>query len=200
MKRPVSCEKGRATGAGTAGVYRLNWRRTSAFMFTVPAFQIAILGPFQVQAQIPDGTLSGMVTCSSGSLVPNARLIIKNDTSSERRSDTRSVTVNIDGTYVVANLSPGTYEITAWAKGFADAHATVAISVDGEPVVNLVMQAAGPTTAGQRQAGSSTVKGDGTASVSELPLNGRSASDEAPWQMQDSLHQPKRHRGRCSLR
>ena len=175
MKRPVSFEKRRASGAGTAGFYRSNWRRPSVFMSTMLAFQIGVQGRLQVQAQIPHGTLSGKVTSSSGSPVPNARLILKNATS----SDTRSVTVNTDGTYLVANLLPGTYEIAASAKGFADAHATVAISADGEPVVNLVMQAGGATTAGQGQVGSSTVKGDVTTSVSELPLNGRSASDVA---------------------
>src|SRR6266566_62656 len=139
------------------------------------ALAIGILGAVQAFAQAGDRTLSGVITSSSGAPVANARLMLKNIAN----SDTRSAMVNSDGTYSVADLAPGTYEITASAQGFEDAHATVAISVDGKPVVNLVLQAAGATTAGQRQAGSSTVKGDVTTSVSELPLNGRSASDVA---------------------
>jgi len=84
--------------------------------------------------------------------------------------------VNSDGSYLVANLVPGTYEITASAQGFAEAHTTVEISADGKPVVNFVMQAGTAVEAGKS---SSTAKGAVTTSVSELPLNGRSASDVA---------------------
>jgi Carboxypeptidase regulatory-like domain/TonB dependent receptor len=175
VRQPVSFEKGRASGVGTAGAHGLNWRRTSVFMFTVLAFQIAILGRFPVQAQTLDTSVSGKVISSSGTPVANARLSIKNGTS----SDTKSVTVNSDGSYLVTNLLPGSYEITASAQGFEDTHATVAISPDGKPVVNFVMRAASTGGPGKGQAGSSTVKGDVTTSVSELPLNGRSASDVA---------------------
>jgi len=138
-------------------------------------FLIGILQCIQVEAQLGERTLSGRVTSPSGIPVAHARLVLKDSTS----SDMRSVTVNSDGTYLVANLLPGTYEITASAQGFADAHATVAISADGKPVVNLVMQPGGTAAAGKGQVGSSPVKGDVTTSVSELPLNGRSASDVA---------------------
>lgn len=138
------------------------------------AFLIGILGCIQVQAQSRDRTVSGTVTSRSGVPVAHARLVLKNSTS----TDIRSVTLNSDGTYRVANLLPGTYEITASAQGFADAHATVAISADVKPVVNLVMES-GSTAGSGGQVGSSTVKGNVTTSVSELPLNGRSASEVA---------------------
>src|ERR1019366_1168789 len=175
VKPPDSFEKVRASGADKARVFRLNWRRKSVSILVSLAVLIGILGCIQVQAQIRDRTLSGRVTSQSGTPVANALVVLKNMTS----SDIRSVTVNSDGTYLVANLSPGTYQITASAQGFADAHATVAISADGKPLVNLVMQAGSTAEAGKGQVGSSTVKGDVTTSVSELPLNGRSASDVA---------------------
>jgi len=175
MKRPVSFERGRANSAGAARIYRLNWQRTSVFMFVALAFQIGILGCFQVQAQIRDGSLSGRVASPSGAPVSNARLVLKNSAS----FDTTSVTVSSDGTYLFGSLSPGTYELTASATGFEDTHATVAISSDGKAVVNLVMRAASTAGAGKGQAASSTVKGDVSTSISELPLNGRSASDVA---------------------
>ncbi len=136
-------------------------------------FLIGILGCIEVEAQ-PGGDriLSGRVTSSSGTSVANARLILKNITT----SSVRSITVNSDGSYLVANLVPGTYEITASAQGFAEAHTTVEISADGKPVVNFVMQAGTAVEAGKT---SSTAKGAVTTSVSELPLNGRSASDVA---------------------
>ena len=136
-------------------------------------FLIGILGCIEVEAQ-PGGDriLSGRVTSSSGTSVANARLILKNITT----TSVRSITVNSDGSYLVANLVPGTYEITASAQGFADAHTTVEISADDKPVVNFVMQAGTAVEAGKS---SSTAKGAVTTSVSELPLNGRSASDVA---------------------
>ncbi len=175
MKPPDSFEKVRASGAGKSQAFPLNWRRKSVSILVSLAFLIGILGCIQVQAQLRDRTLSGKVISPSGTPVANARLVLKNSTS----SDIRSATVKSDGTYLVANLLPGTYEIIASAQGFADADATVVLSADGNPVVNLVMQPASTAGASGGQVGSSTVKGDVTTSVSELPLNGRSASDVA---------------------
>jgi hypothetical protein len=138
MKRDASFERGRASGADKARVHGSSWRRTPVFIFAVLAFQIGILGCFQVQAQIGDRTFSGRVTSSSGTPVANTRLILKNGAS----SDTRSVTVNSDGTYSAADLLPGIYQVTASAQGFEDTHATVAISSDSKPVLNLVVRAA----------------------------------------------------------
>jgi hypothetical protein len=156
-------------------VFRRNWRRQSFSILVTLAFLIGILGGIQVCAQIRDRTVSGKVASSSGTAVANARLVIKNSTA----SDTRSVVGNSDGTYLITNLSPGTYGITASAPGFTDTHATVAISSDDNPVLNLVMRAGSTAEARKGQVGSSTVKGDVTTSVSDLPLNGRSASDVA---------------------
>ena len=175
MKPPDSFENVRASGSGMAQVVRLNRTRKSVSTLVSLVFLIGILQCIQVEAQLGEGTLSGRVTSPSGTPVANARLAIKSSTS----SDTRSVTANNDGTYLIGKLAPGTYEITASAQGFADAHATVAISADGKPVVNLVMQPGSTAAAGKGQVGSSTVKGAVTTSVSELPLNGRSASDVA---------------------
>lgn len=138
-------------------------------------FAVGFLAAIHAFAQAGDRTLSGRVTSPSGAAVANARLVLKNTAN----SDTRSAMVTSEGTYFVANLLPGTYEITVAAEGFEAAHATVAISPDGNPVVNLVMRAGNPAAAGRVQTGSSTVKGDVGTSISELPLNGRSASDVA---------------------
>src|SRR6266581_2886436 len=139
------------------------------------ALAIGILAVVQAFAQAGDRIVSGAITSPSGSRIATARLSIKNIAN----GDTKSVSVKRDGSYVIRNLLPGTYEITVSARGFADAHTTVAISADGKPVVNLVMQPGGTAEAGKGQVGSSTVKGDVTTSISELPLNGRSASDVA---------------------
>src|SRR5256712_10383896 len=139
------------------------------------ALAISVLAAVPTLAQAADCTLSGAVTSPTGSRIATAHLSIKNIAN----GDTNSVTVERDGSYLIRNLLPGTYEITVSAPGFADGHTTVAISADGKPVVNLVMQAVSSAEAGKEKVGSSTLKGAVTASVSELPLNGRSASDVA---------------------
>src|SRR6266576_5967939 len=173
VKPPDSFENVRASGSGTAQVVRMNRTRKSVSISVSLVFLIGILGCIEVEAQ-PGGDriLSGRVTSSAGTPIANARLILKNITT----SSVRSITVNSDGSYLAANLVPGIYEITASAQGFADAHTTVEISADGKPVVNFVMQAGTAVEAGKS---SSTAKGAVTTSVSELPLNGRSASDVA---------------------
>src|SRR5438132_151054 len=173
VKPPDSFEDVRASGSGAAQVVRMNRTRKSVSISVSLVFLIGILGCIEVEAQ-PGGDRirCGRVTSSSGTPVANARLILKNITT----SSVRSITVNSDGSYLVANLVPGIYEITASAQGFAEAHTTVEISADGKPVVNFVMQAGTAVEAGKT---SSTAKGAVTTSVSELPLNGRSASDVA---------------------
>src|SRR5437667_5049103 len=139
------------------------------------ALAISVLAAVPTLAQAAHCTLSGAITSPTGSRIATAHLSIKNIAN----GDTNSVTVERDGSYLIRNLLPGTYEITVSAPGFADGHTTVAISADGKPVVNLVLQTRRTREAGKGQVGSSTVKGDVTTSVSELPLNGRSASDVA---------------------
>src|SRR6266568_9342562 len=155
MKRPVSSQRGRARGAGTARVYHSSWRRRSVVIFAVLAFQIAIPAWCQVHTQIADRSLSGRVTSSSGTPVANARLVLKNSAN----SDTTSATVNSDGTYLVPDLSPGVYQIIASAQGFVDANTTVVIGAESQPVANLVMQPERSADAGSGHDGYSIMKG-----------------------------------------
>ncbi len=144
----------------------------------LPIFALVIgtLASIQVFAQAGDGTLSGTVASSSGSRIPSARLSIKN----AANGDTQLVTADRNGSYALRNLLPGTYEITASASGFADARTTATISAATDQVMNLTMHAGRSTEASKAQVGASTARGVvDSRSVSELPLNGRSASDVA---------------------
>jgi len=132
------------------------------------------LSSIQASAQIGSGTLSGTVTSASGSRIPNARLSIKNAAT----GDTQLASANEDGSYNVRNILPGTYEITALAAGFTETRMTVTIAPGTSQVANLVMQRG--SAAGEKQVGSSTARGVTNSNrVSDLPLNGRSASDVA---------------------
>src|SRR5260370_19745971 len=123
---------------------------------------IGILGSVQAIAQAGDRTLSGVITSPTGSPITIARLSIKN----AANGDTKSVTVKSDGSYIVDNLPPGTYEITVSATRFADAHSTVAISSGGKRAENFVMRPGVAVEPGKGQVGSSTVKGGASTSIS----------------------------------
>ncbi|PYK95844.1 MAG: hypothetical protein DME36_00510 [Verrucomicrobia bacterium] len=139
------------------------------------ALAIGLLAAVQVFAQVGSRTLSGTITSPDGSRITTSRLSIKNIAN----GDTKSVSAKHDGSYVIRNLLPGSYEITVSARGFADIHTTVTLGADGNPVMNLVMQPVTPAVAGEKQVGS-TARGVTNANgVSDLPLNGRSASDVA---------------------
>src|SRR2546425_938963 len=135
------------------------------------ALTIGLLVAVQAFAQAGDCTVSGKISFSSSSRITTASLSIKNIAN----GDTKSVSMKRDGSYVVRQLLPGTYEITVSAPGFDDSRSTVTIGVNDKPVVNLVLEPASTAAASRAQVGSSTAKGNVTTSVSELPLNGRSA-------------------------
>ncbi|HKV22954.1 MAG TPA: carboxypeptidase regulatory-like domain-containing protein [Candidatus Acidoferrum sp.] len=71
------------------------------------------LGAGVAHAQSDLGKISGFVKDPSGAVVPNAKVTIKNNTGVER-----SATTNDSGFYVISNVPPGLYTMTAEASGF----------------------------------------------------------------------------------
>jgi Carboxypeptidase regulatory-like domain/TonB dependent receptor len=126
------------------------------------------LMPGTVPAQSMGRSIAGKITSPTGSPIPDARLTIKNLTSGA----TTSVVGNDNGTFIVDSLVPAKYEITAAALGFAPARATVTITAEADQVAGIILYPIKDT--GQSVSGVINSK-----SVSELPLNGRSASDLA---------------------
>lgn len=126
-------------------------------------------------AQAPGSAISGTITSKSGSRIPNAHISIKNVASGE----TKTVVANPDGSFVLDRFSPATYEITVSAPGFVEGKATVTIRDGTNPVANIVLEEVSGA-AGKRKDETSGVSGVVSGkSVSDLPLNGRSASDLA---------------------
>ena len=137
---------------------------------TPVAFVLIFLMPFPVFSQVAARALSGKITSESGSRIPSVHLSIRNTDN----GSSVSATGKEDGSYKVSNLVPGSYEVTASAPGFESARMPIMIGADTDAVANLVLHP------GKGQAGSSTISGVvNSQSVTELPLNGRSASDLA---------------------
>jgi len=84
------------------------------------ALTVVLLGlPYGAKAfgQAEQGTFSGVVADRSGAVVPGASVTAK-----EVATQTVSATTsNQDGYYTLPYLKPGTYNLTATAKGFATA-------------------------------------------------------------------------------
>src|SRR6516165_1599757 len=82
---------------------------TLGFLTSVPTY-----------AQVVGATVSGTVTDPSGAGIPAAQISIKNTATGV----TTSITTDSAGFYTAPNLSPGDYEVTTSAKGFATQVAT----------------------------------------------------------------------------
>jgi hypothetical protein len=115
--------------------------------------------------------LSGRITSAAGARIANARITIKD----VAKSDTKTIAANGDGSFTLSNLSPGIFEITVSAPGFAETRTTVTMNAGMDNRADIVMHSIGTA-----EGGTSGVRGVvSSKSVTDLPLNGRSASDLA---------------------
>ena len=113
-----------------------------------------------------NGAIRGTVSDPNGARVPNAAVTVKR-TVDEKKYQT---TTNEEGTYVIADLPPGFYEVRIEAAGFSAAVFTdVPVGESNLTEVNAVLRLAATTETVSVTA----------ASVSELPLNGRSFNGSA---------------------
>jgi hypothetical protein len=137
----------------------------------------------QVGAQnaVLTGAIGGRVTDKTGAMVPGALVVVRNLATGLQQS---SVTDRA-GLYQFLALMPGTYSLTATAKGFHDVEALVRVLVGNVTAQDLRLQVG---------AGGETVKVSGTTPllrptessastvldrsfIDDLPLNGRRYTD-----------------------
>ncbi len=125
------------------------------------------------------GTISGVVTDTSGAVVPGASVSILNNST----ADLRTVTANAAGEYVAVELNPGMYTVTIKQSGFKQFVAKdVELNVSSNTVVNAQLQVGNISEQVQVEANQVQVEtSTGTVSnviegneVQQLPLNGRS--------------------------
>lgn len=132
---------------------------------------------FTLSAQTFRGKILGTVSDPNGAVLAGATVTAKNlGTNLERSTVTDS-----DGTYSIAELPIGTYEVTATQSGFQKSVVTnVLVEVAGERRVDLSLKVAGSdttvivSTQEQVETTSTTLGGSiqGKA-VQDLPINGR---------------------------
>src|ERR1700674_280011 len=95
----------------------------------VAALVLIVFLSVQAHAQVAGGTLSGTVMDTSGAVIPEAQVSIKNMAT----AITRNVITDGAGFYSAPNLLPGNYEITISAPGFASqARTGINLAVGGQ--------------------------------------------------------------------
>src|SRR5437762_10873343 len=147
----------------------------------VSIFITLALGCATVWAQ---GTaqITGTVKDQSGAVLPGVEITAtQTDT-----GITRTAVTNETGTYVLPNLALGPYKIDAALPGFRTFVQTgIVLQVNGNPVINPVLEVGQVTEQVEAQANATLVEtrsvGVGqvveNASILELPLNGRQIVD-----------------------
>jgi len=137
-----------------------------------------IIVPLCARAQVSGATLTGTVSDSTGAVIPNVQVSIKNQGTGE----VRSVNVDSAGFYSAPNLLPGTYDVSATATGFATTVQNgVVLTVGAQQLLNIKMKVGQiaekvevTDEAPAVQLTNSTIAGVvGQDAVAQLPLNGR---------------------------
>jgi len=145
------------------------------------SFLGAMLMPL-LYSQTDTGRITGTVTDASSAVVPNVAVTTKN----EKTGQTRKVTTNDQGIYLITQLGPATYTVTAETPGMAPAqYRGVTLQVGQERTLNITVQPAAVSTEVNVSGGdlavidfSSAAIGANVSSreVAELPINGRQIS------------------------
>jgi len=107
--------------------------RVLLFATVVWLLSISATGP--LLAQDSSETLSGTVTDAFGKPRSNVQVSVKNSATGQT-TDTQS---DSSGHYSLANLTPGDYEVTASADGFATATSKLTIGAGASPSLNLTL-------------------------------------------------------------
>lgn len=97
------------------------------------ALELALCGI--LCAQVPDGSITGLLTDPSGAAVPAASVTVTNKETGLRRS----LVVSDAGEFSAPALLPGIYEVTADAKGFKHLVKEAVVEPGSTTSVNLAM-------------------------------------------------------------
>ncbi len=145
------------------------------------ALALAFSGQLKGQGST-SGSLSGTVSDSTGALVPNASIEVKNVGTGQ----TRQATTDAQGRYTVADLPIGNYDAQASAQGFQRmVRRGITLTVGAQAVVDFALSVGQAQETVTVQADVSQVDTLSTAvssyveqkQINDLPLNGRNFTD-----------------------
>jgi hypothetical protein len=161
-------------------------RSGSKFISALACLLAAVMLMFtqNVSGQQLTGTLSGTAYDQAGAVVPNASVVLKNESS----GDVREATTDGAGHFVITAVQPASYTITITAKGFSgfEEHGIVMNVGDQREVPNIKLKVGGNSTQVNVVAGADAVVPTDTAEIStslneqminDFPLAGRDAGE-----------------------
>ena len=133
-----------------------------------------------LNGQVSTGTMTGVVTDTSGGSIPQAEVRITN----QDTGAVRSLTTQVSGAYVARNLPLGNYEVEARYTGFQPEIKTgIVLTIDQTLTLNFTLQPGGQQEVVTVVARSEQLVEAATSSLGQaiedteirnLPLNGRS--------------------------
>ena len=103
---------------------------------------IVTLAPQAALAQADLGSVSGVVTDSSGAVIPRAQVSVTNNATGA----VRTTVSNSKGEYSISELLPSTYTVSIAATGFATATQTVEVSVGSQNTLSAKLAVSGGKT------------------------------------------------------
>ena len=115
--------------AGQAPVSCRNWQRNPGRFVRLAALLAATVAIAQMAAyaQFASGSIGATVTDSTGSLIPGAKVVLKN----EATGALRDTTTNTAGYFDFPSILPGTYTVTISATGMRTAEQTGIVLTQG---------------------------------------------------------------------
>lgn len=137
-----------------------------------------LAGVVSVRAQLPTGSIDGIVKDPGGALIQGAHITVTNDL----QGTVREGASNSDGSFTLPNLAPGSYSVTLGSSGFAEVRYThvrieagKAITLDTTLHVASQASTVDVNTAKQDvDLTQSMLQGQITSStIASIPLNGR---------------------------
>src|SRR5437667_7739910 len=137
-----------------------------------------LLSPRLASAQVATASINGAVGDASGAGVPRARVVLRN----EATNVTQTTTTGDTGTYVLVNIIPGRYTLTASKEGFATGTtAPFDLAVNQSTTIDVTLRIGSATEAVVVEASATSIQTSsselgtviGKRSVDNLPLNGR---------------------------
>ncbi|MGH9237468.1 MAG: carboxypeptidase regulatory-like domain-containing protein [Vicinamibacterales bacterium] len=118
--------------------------RRLAVRFSLALALVALAAAYApAWAQIETGRISGTVADTSGGVVPGVTVTAK----SVNTGFTRETVSDTDGKYVIANVTPDTYEVTFMLTGFKPVGRRVTVSVGSEVAADVRLEVGAVTEA-----------------------------------------------------
>ncbi len=127
----------------------------------------------------PSGSITGVVTDTTGAVVPNATVKVEN----KSKATEKTVTSNEDGLYTLTLLEPGQYTVTVSSGSFADKTLDVEVQVGRVTTANFqlgasqVSEVVEVTAEGVQSTQSNSDAVISSTAIQNLPINGRRFQD-----------------------